>query len=330
VTLTVGGTLQSGGSWKWYKNACGGICVGSGMSLVVMPTSTTTYYVRSEGGTCGTTTCMSITVIVNHPPARPAYITGLTSGLCNRTGVTYCTPAVSGATSYQWSVPIGATIVSGQGTTCITVNFSGSLGSNNVCGYAAICVRASNSCGLSQARCVNLSVAPSGTASISGLGCATQGVTTVYSVGAISGATTYNWTVPIGWHIVSGQGTTSITVIPGSCWGNVSVVPSNACANGLMIKKYVVVSGHGRRDAEVTNVIIPDVNLYPNPANDYFVIDSGDAIPVYVEVMDMTGKMVFNGSQIRQVDVNNWTNGIYFVRMYFENEIQTKRIEILH
>jgi hypothetical protein len=152
----------------------------------------------------------------------------------------------------------------------------------------------------------------------------------VYSVGAISGATTYNWTVPIGWHIVSGQGTTSITVIPGSCWGNVSVVPSNACANGLMIKKYVVVLGHGRRDAEVTNVIIPDVNLYPNPANDYFVIDSGDAIPVYVEVMDMTGKMVFNGSQIRQVDVNNWTNGIYFVRMYFENEIQTKRIEILH
>ena len=174
VTLTVGGTLQSGGSWKWYKNACGGICIGSGSSLVVMPICTTTYYVRSEGGSCGTTTCMSITVTVNNKPARPAYITGLTSGLCNRTGVTYCTPAVSGATSYQWSVPTGATIVSGQGTTCITVNFSGSLGSNNVCGYAAICVRASNSCGLSQARCVNLSVAPSGTASISGLGCATQ------------------------------------------------------------------------------------------------------------------------------------------------------------
>jgi hypothetical protein len=44
----------------------------------------------------------------------------------------------------------------------------------------------------------------------------------------------------------------------------------------------------------------------------------------------MTGKVVFNGSQIREVEVNNWTNGIYFVRMYFENEIQTKRIEILH
>jgi hypothetical protein len=330
VTLTVGGTLQSGGSWKWYKNACGGICVGSGSTLVVMPTSTTTYYVRSEGGTCGTTTCMSITVIVNHPPARPSYITGLTSGLCNRTGVTYCTPAVSGATSYQWSVPTGATIVSGQGTTCITVNFNGSLGSNSVCGYAAICVRAVNSCGLSQARCVNLSVAPSGYATVSGLTYVNHGSTTTYSVGTISGATNYTWTVPSGWQIVSGQGTTSITVIVGSNSGNVSVVPSNACANGLMIKKYVIVTCWGRRDAEVADIIVPEVNIYPNPANDYFVIDSGDAIPVYVEVMDMTGKVVFNGSQIRQVEVNNWTNGIYFVRMYFENEIQTKRIEIMH
>jgi hypothetical protein len=273
---------------------------------------------------------MSITVTVNHQPARPSYITGLTSGLCNRTGVTYCTPPVSGATSYQWSVPTGATILSGQGTTCITVNFSGSLGSNNVCGYAAICVRAVNSCGLSQARCVNLSVAPSGYATVSGLTYVNHGSTTTYSVGTISGATNYAWTVPSGWQIVSGQGTTSITVIVGSNSGNVSVVPSNACANGLMIKKYVIVTCWGRRDAEVADIIVPEVNIYPNPANDYFVIDSGDAIPVYVEVMDMTGKMVFNGSQIRQVDVNNWTNGIYFVRMYFENEIQTKRIEILH
>jgi hypothetical protein len=330
VTLTVGGTLQSGGSWKWYRNACGGFCVGSGSSLVVMPTSTTTYFVRSEGGSCGTTSCMSITIIVNNVPNRPAYITGLTSGLCNRAGVTYCTPAVSGATSYQWSVPAGATIVSGQGTTCITVNFSGSLGSNNICGYSAICVRAVNSCGLSQARCVNLYTAPSGFATLTGLSYATQGNTTTYSISSVNGATTYNWSVPAGWSILNGQGTNTITVLVGHNSGFVRVTPSNACASGSVRMKYVIVNCPGFRDNTLTNSETPDAVLYPNPANESFTIESGDALPSFVEVMDISGKVVFNGTGIRQVNTQQLTTGIYLVRIYFNDEIQTKRLEILH
>jgi hypothetical protein len=331
VTLTVGGTLQSGGSWKWYKNSCGGICVGTGTNLTVMPLCSTTYYVRSEGGSCGTTSCMSITVNVNFTPSRPAYITGLTSGLCNRTGVTYCTPAVTGATSYQWSVPTGATIVSGQGTTCITVNFSGSLGSNSVCGYSAICVRAMNSCGLSQARCVNLYTAPTtGFACINGVGIVNQHVTTSYSVSNVSGATSYNWSVPTGWTILSGQGTTSISVLTGANSGSVSVTPSNACSAGTRVSKYVIVCRPGFRDAEVTESETPDAILYPNPANEGFTIESGDALPSFVEVMDISGKVVFIGTGIRQVNTQQLTTGIYLVRIYFNDEIQTKRLEILH
>jgi len=330
VTLTVGGTLSSGASWKWYKNSCGGICIGSGTNLVVMPTSTTTYYVRAEGGTCGITSCMSITIIVNNVPNRPAYITGLTSGLCNRTGVTYCTPAVSGATSYHWSVPTGATIVSGQGTTCITVNFSGSLGSNSLCGYSAICVRAVNACGFSQARCVNLYTAPTGFATLSGLSYATQGNTTTYSISSINGATSYNWSVPAGWSILSGQGTNSITVLVGQHSGYVRVTPSNACASGSIRMKYVIVYNPGFRDNTLTNPETPDAILYPNPANESFTIESGDALPSFVEVMDISGKVVFNGTGIRQVNTQQLTTGIYLVRIYFNDEIQTKRLEILH
>jgi hypothetical protein len=330
VTLTVGGNLSSGASWKWYKNSCGGICVGTGTNLAVMPTSTTTYYVRAEGGACGITSCMSITVIVNHVPSRPAYITGLTTGLCNRTGVTYCTPAVSGATSYQWSVPTGATIVSGQGTTCITVNFSGSLGTNSQCGYSAICVRAVNACGLSQSRCVNLYTAPTGFATLNGLSYVTQGNTTTYSVSAISGATSYNWVVPTGWTILSGQGTTSISVLVGANSGYVRVTPSNACAAGSMRMKYVIVNSPGFRDASVTESEVPDAILYPNPANESFTIESGDALPSFVEVMDIAGKVVYNGTGVRQVNTQQLTSGIYLVRIYFNNEIQTKRLEIIH
>jgi cytoskeletal protein CcmA (bactofilin family) len=53
-----------------------------------------------------------------------------------------------------------------------------------------------------------------------------------YSISAVSGATTYTWTVPSGASVASGQGTTSITVDWGSTSGNVTVTPSNSCNTG--------------------------------------------------------------------------------------------------
>jgi hypothetical protein len=55
----------------------------------------------------------------------------------------------------------------------------------------------------------------------------------VYSVAAVSGATSYTWTVPAGWQITSGQGTTSITVTSGALFqiGSVSVVANNNCGS---------------------------------------------------------------------------------------------------
>ncbi|MEQ1675808.1 MAG: S8 family serine peptidase [Chitinophagaceae bacterium] len=55
-------------------------------------------------------------------------ISGLTAVCGNQNGIVYSISAVAGATSYTWAVPAGVTIVSGQGTTSITVNFT--AGSN--------------------------------------------------------------------------------------------------------------------------------------------------------------------------------------------------------
>jgi hypothetical protein len=65
----VGGTLGTNADWKWYTGSCGGNLVGSGPSLVVTPTVTTTYYLRSEStGPCPATTCDSITIILVEAP----------------------------------------------------------------------------------------------------------------------------------------------------------------------------------------------------------------------------------------------------------------------
>ncbi len=54
----------------------------------------------------------------------------------------------------------------------------------------------------------------------------------VYSIAAVPNASSYIWTVPSGWVITSGNGTTGITVTSGgvSNAGNISVVATTACA----------------------------------------------------------------------------------------------------
>ncbi|WP_369752739.1 T9SS sorting signal type C domain-containing protein [Flavobacterium sp. WC2409] len=65
TSLTIsGGTLGSGAIVNWYSGSCGGTLVGSGNTISVSPTITTTYYVRYEGS-CNSTSCISTTVTVN-------------------------------------------------------------------------------------------------------------------------------------------------------------------------------------------------------------------------------------------------------------------------
>ena len=76
--------------------------------------------------------------------------------------------------------------------------------------------------------------APSQPGSISGTASVqenTSGLT--YSISAVSGADSYTWTVPAGWSITAGHGTTSITVTAGSFGqnGNITVTADNNCGN---------------------------------------------------------------------------------------------------
>jgi len=58
-----------------------------------------------------------------------------------------------------------------------------------------------------------------------------QGASVNYTVAEASGMG-YQWTVPAGWTLTGGQGTTTIAAITGSSAGSVSVAYSNSCGNG--------------------------------------------------------------------------------------------------
>lgn len=188
---------------------------------------------------CGTSNATFTSVYVDPNPAVGpiSNITGPTAICANQTNVTYVLPAVSNATTYNWTVPSAANITAGQGTNTVTVTFG------NVSGN--ICVDASNSCGVSPSSCLTLTVSPNAPSipiSISGNTTVCSGQVGNYSVAPVSNATSYNWSVPAGATVTSGQGTNNVTITFGSTSGTMSVTASNGCGTSNPSTQAIVVS----------------------------------------------------------------------------------------
>jgi hypothetical protein len=178
---------------------------------------------------------LTLTFLQGGAPA-PASISGPTS-ICNPNGIdiTYTIAAVSGASSYAWTVPTGTQIVSGQGTTTLKVRWPFSAIHAGVVGN--ICVSSVSSCGNSAPTCLPISVqltVPVTPPSISGPNKVCPGTIATYSIGNVARANSYNWTVPAGATILSGQGTNIISVEYTAAFvgGQMSVYGSNPCGNG--------------------------------------------------------------------------------------------------
>ena len=226
VTFTP--TATNGGSaptYQWYKNGSQ-VATGPAYTIAAPVNGDQVYVVLSSSSTCvGTTTATSntITLVVGNTPAQPGTITGNLAP-CTGLNQTYSIAAVTGATTYTWTVPTGWTILSGQGTTSITTSVS--LNNGN------ISVTAGNAtCGNSAARTAAVTVGstPNTPGPISGNTVVCGNASQTYSVAAVAGATGYNWVLPAGWVITAGTNTNTITVTPSGTSGNISVSASNSC-----------------------------------------------------------------------------------------------------
>lgn len=183
---------------------------------------------------CGNSANRSF-VLSRFIPSIPAVIAGVTNAcplMGTGTPTSYTILPVINATSYVWTVPSGVTIVSGQGTTSISVTYSNSFVSGN------IMVAAQNNCFTSAAKILSISRAiPATPGTISGptdacplLG---TGAQSTYSISPVANATSYVWTMPNGATIVSGQGTTSIIVTYANSFVNagfITVAAQNNCS----------------------------------------------------------------------------------------------------
>lgn len=183
-------------------------------------------YFNSDGCNAITPTMKYVTV-----HSLPAPLIFGDEELCSGThNVVYTTQA--NYDNYVWIVSSGGSIVSGQGSKEIIVNWNGS-------GNQTVSVNYTNADGCEAAApyVLNVSVIPKP---------ATAGVINgpvhvcvpangvEYSIAAIDYADSYEWTVPAGVTVVSGSGTNSITVnfAASATSGVFKVFASNECGNG--------------------------------------------------------------------------------------------------
>ena len=217
-------TNVSGLSYAW--SATGGtITGGQGTSNVTVSwtgTGAQTLTV-TPSNTCGNGTDRQQAITVSTTPSQPSAISGSTTPCVGSQA--YSITNVSGL-SYAWSAT-GGTITGGQGTSSVTVSWTGT-------GAQTLTVTPSNTCGngTNRQQAITVSTTPSQPSAISGSSTVcSDAMTQNYNVTGVGGVT-YTWSTS-GGTISSGQGTNAATLNwTGSGSQTLMVIPSNTCGNG--------------------------------------------------------------------------------------------------
>jgi beta-glucanase (GH16 family) len=257
---------------------------------------------------CGQSAARTLALSKN--PATPSAMVGQISNLCGGGQFAYSVTAVSGATSYQWTVPTGCTIATNNGNS-IVMNVPSTFTTGT------LSVRAFNSCGGSSLRSVSLTRLPSAPASITGPAsvCPNQ-VGVVFTTPAVTGVTQL-WTVPAGATITAGQNTTSMTCTWGSAAGSVTVRGVNACGqSATRTKSLTLLTCMEEEGGAPIETRSSDLNVYPNPNTGQFTIrtTNGGSYQLLNGMGQLLESFTLGGQQPMSKDVQGLSNGVYFIR----------------
>jgi hypothetical protein len=322
-------------SYNWTVPANTTISSGTGTNIITVTVGAA--YTGGEITVSAENVCAVSPVrtkaVTNNLVASPGTITGLSTGMCGESGVSYSIAAVTGATAYTWSVT-GGTIASGQNTTAITVNWSlaGTSGS--------ISVTSGNACGTSSARTLSVTKTPARPSAIAGVTtpACTSSVANA-SVSTVTGATSYLWAITSGGAITGGQGTKDAQVTWGTAAASsqsVTVRAGNSCGNGLTRALTGISVVACSRDQAAGSSDL-QMLVYPNPAHDWMMLNfSSDSEQRYqVRLTDMSGRAVLvqdgtsdAGANQLQLTPGSISSGVYMLQLTIDGKHAVQRIVI--
>ncbi len=133
----------------------------------------------------------------------------------------------------------------------------------------------------------------------------------------VTGGNSYTWTpsVPMSW-VISPSVSATYTVVGEGSFG---------CKSSATLTQFVQICTHLNEKLSINS----EVNLYPNPVKNYFVIEG--AVDSEIIIIDILGKRCLN-QKITQnensIDVSSLVKGIYFVEITSGNRNSVKRILI--
>ncbi|MBL0139275.1 MAG: DNRLRE domain-containing protein [Bacteroidetes bacterium] len=326
------GTVTGATSYVWTSNTPNMTVISqSGISCVVNfgPGFTTGNLSVNAISSCGSYTR---TVIIKSVPSQPGGITGPYVNLCGAQTVSYSIAAVASATSYVWTSPAGTTILSGQGTTGISVSIPAAFAGG------IVCVQAVNACGASIARCLTISALPPPPTGITGPITVCKSSTQNYSIAPIAGASSYSWSITGGAGLVSAGTSATVnfaTAVSGTAI--LKVKGNNACGSSSPAQLSIVVN-LGCKSSQTSELQNAGFAVYPNPSNGAFTLsfNAEKSSEYTLKVFDILGKAVFNdkihavnGENTFDIDLGNSAQGMYQLSIQNEEgETRTLRLVI--
>ncbi len=285
-------------------------------------------------------------VLYTSRPAKPGAIYTF-SNVCSAGIQTFCIPTVLNADSYLWTIEgVGAnpiTIVSGQGSPCVDVNVP--VGYNNIQKLRVVAV---NCKGISDyvrtdVKVLSLLAMPG---AISGPTSVCKSQTKSYSITAITGATSYFWSVTGGATITSGQGTRSISVkytTATTTAAVLSVSAVNPCGNSparnlnIAVSLTCKTSANEEMTEENLNVDIASLSVYPNPTHGQVSIEfnSDQSAEYMIKIINISGQVIVaenfhatEGINKTDIDLTMFSKGLYFLNI-IGNDGASKTVKVI-
>ncbi len=266
-------------------------------------TNTITVSVNASAYTSGTISVQPLnacgsgaakTFTLTKIPATPTTLSGPSAAVCAGSTQTYTCTAMTNASAYTWTVPSGAVINSGQGTTSVSVSFPSTFSSGTVS------VTANSSCGNSAVKSLTVASKTATPGTISGTTTnLCVGGTYTYSIAAVSGAVSYTWTAPSGCSFSGSNSGTSVSlVVPaGFVSGTLSVVANNAC--GASTAKTLSLTGTPTSPTTLTG----PTSVCPSSTGHTFTTTPVTGATNYVWTVP-TGASITSGSGSNSITVN--------------------------
>ena len=261
------------------------------------------------------------------------------SSVCLGNVQTYSFDLINGVTSYQWTIPTNATIVSGQGTNSIQVIFTSLLPNSS------ISVTPQNSCGSGITFTKNILTTSTLTPTyihnskyqnpvISGIirPCLNEVVHySLTNTSYISGATDFIWSVPPQAQIVYGQGTANVGIRFNSLAnsGFISVIPTNGCGSAstrqLQVYPIQCIPNNDIKRQSIDVEVEIDLVFYPNPVKSTLFLENLK-INDEIRIFDFTGKEVIvyinsKNDEKYNLDLQQLAKGVYLIKHTRNNAI---------